>query len=98
MQKYILLSSLTTLGRRTLKERPARMKEVDDEIEAMGIKVLSQFATLGPFDFVNIVEAPNNDVISKLSIELTSRGTLQITTLPAIEIDNFIEILNIEYD
>ena len=45
MQKYILLSSLTTLGRRTLKERPARMKEVDDEIEAMGIKVLSQFAT-----------------------------------------------------
>ena len=91
MQKYILLSSLTTLGRRTLKERPARMKEVDDEIEAMGIKVLSQFATLGPFDFVNIVEAPNNDVISKLSIELTSRGTLQITTLPAIEIDNFIE-------
>ena len=98
MQKYILLSSLTTLGRRTLKERPARMKEVDDEIEAMGIKVLSQFATLGPFDFVNIVEAPNNDVISKLSIELTSRGTLQITTLTAIEIDNFIEKLNIEND
>ena len=98
MQKYILLSSLTTLGRRTLKERPARMKEVDDEIEAMGIKVLSQFATLGPFDFVNIVEAPNNDVISKLSIELTSRGTLQITTLPAIEIDNIIEKLNIEND
>ena len=98
MQKYILLSSLTTLGRRTLKERPARMKEVDDEIEAMGIKVLSQFATLGPFDFVNIVEAPNNDVISKLSIELTSRGTLQITTLPAIEIDNFIEKLSIELD
>ena len=98
MQKYILLSSLTTLCRRTLKERPARMKEVDDEIEAMGIKVLSQFATLGPFDFVNIVEAPNNDVISKLSIELTSRGTLQITTLPAIEIDNFIEKLNIEND
>ena len=98
MQKYILISSLTTLGRRTLKERPARMKEVDDEIEAMGIKVLSQFATLGPFDFVNIVEAPNNDVISKLSIELTSRGTLQITTLPAIEIDNFIEKLNIEND
>jgi len=53
MQKYILLSSLTTLGRRTLKERPARMKEVDNEIEAMGIKILGQFATLGPFDFVN---------------------------------------------
>ncbi|NSW88191.1 GYD domain-containing protein [bacterium] len=98
MQKYILLSSLTTLGRRTLKERPARMKEVDTEIRAMGIKILGQFATLGPFDFVNIVEAPNNEAISKLSIELTSRGTLQITTLPAIAIDDFIEKLNIEND
>mgnify|MGYP001215249650 FL=1 len=98
MQKYILLSSLTTLGRRTLKERPARMKEVDSEIRAMGIKILGQFATLGPFDFVNIVEAPNNEAISKLSIELTSRGTLQITTLPAIAIDDFIQKLNIDND
>ena len=64
----------------------------------MGIKILGQFATLGPFDFVNIVEAPNNEAISKLSIELTSRGTLQITTLPAIAIDDFIEKLNIEND
>ena len=62
MQKYILLSSLTTLGRRTLKERPARMKEVDTEIRAMGIKILGQFATLGPFDFVNIVVHTNNEV------------------------------------
>ena len=98
MQKYILLTSLTTLGRRTLKERPARMKEVDDEIRAMGIKIVGQFATLGPFDFINIVEAPNNEAISKLSIELTSRGTLQITTLPAIDIDSFIEKLNVDND
>lgn len=74
------------------------MKEVDDEIRAMGIKILSQFATLGPFDFVNIVEAPNNEAISKLSIELTSRGTIQITTLPAIDIDTFVETLKIEND
>ena len=98
MPKYILLSSLTPVGRRTLKERPTRMKEVDDEIRAMGIKILSQFATLGPFDFVNIVEAPNNEAISKLSIELTSRGTIQITTIPAIDIDTFIETLKIEND
>jgi uncharacterized protein with GYD domain len=64
----------------------------------MGIKILGQFATLGPFDFINIVEAPNNEAISKLSIELTSRGTLQITTLPAIDIDNFIEKLNVDND
>ena len=53
----------------------------DDEIEKMGIKILKQYATLGPFDFINIVEAPNNDAISKLSIELTSRGTIQIESI-----------------
>tara|TARA_B100000700_G_scaffold4277_1_gene4881 strand:+ start:3706 stop:3930 length:225 start_codon:yes stop_codon:yes gene_type:complete len=72
------------------------MKEVDKEIESMGIKILSQYATLGPFDFVNVVEAPDNDSISKLSIELTSRGTIQITTLPAINIDTFIKHLKSE--
>ena len=74
MPRYILLTSLTPEGRKTLKERPYRMKEVDKEIESMGIKILSQYATLGPFDFVNVVEAPDNEAISKLSIELTSRG------------------------
>ena len=93
MPKYILLTSLTPEGRKTLKERPYRIREVDKEIESMGGKVLSQFETLGSFDFVNIVEAPDNETISRLSIELTSRGTIQITTLPAIDIDSFIKHL-----
>ena len=93
MPRYILLSTLTTEGRKTLKEKPYRIREVDEEIEKMGIKILKQYATLGPFDFVNIVEAPSNDEISKLSIELTSRGTIQITTLPAIDIDSFVKCL-----
>ena len=65
MPRYILLSTLTTEGRKTVKQNPNRIKEVDDEIEKMGIKILKQYATLGPFDFINIVEAPNNDAISK---------------------------------
>ena len=93
MPRYILLSTLTTEGRKTVKQNPNRIKEVDDEIENMGIKILKQYATLGPFDFINIVEAPNNDAISKLSIELTSRGTIKIKTLPAIDIDSFVEYL-----
>ena len=68
MPRYILLSTLTTEGGKTVKQNPNRIKEVDDEIEKMGIKILKQSATLGPFDFINIVEAPNNDAISKLSI------------------------------
>jgi uncharacterized protein with GYD domain len=87
--KYILLSTLTDEGRKTIKMRPERIKEVNKEIERMGVKVLEQYAVLGPYDFVNIVEAANNETISRVSIELGSRGTVKIMTLAAIPIDKF---------
>jgi len=90
---YILLSKLTTEGRRTIKARPERIKEVNREIEAFGAKVLEQYSVLGPYDFVNIVEAPSNDAIVQVSIELGSRGTVQITSMPATSIDNFISMI-----
>ena len=93
MPIYILLSKLTTEGRRTIKGKPERIKEVNHEIEAFGAKVLEQFAVLGAYDFVNIVEAPNNEAISQVSIELGSRGTVQITSMPAIPIEKFIAIV-----
>ncbi len=91
MPIYVLLSTLTDEGRKTVKERPKRIKEVNREIEALGAKVLSQYALLGPYDFVNIVEAPDNKTISRVSLELGSRGTVQIMSLAAIPIDEFIE-------
>jgi len=90
MPRYILLSKLTDEGWKTIKERPERIKEVNKELEAFGVKVLSQYATLGEYDFVNVVEAADNKTIAKISIELGSRGTIQITTIPAIHIDEFI--------
>jgi uncharacterized protein with GYD domain len=87
--KYIMLSTLTDEGRKTIKMRPERIKEVNREIEKMGVKVLEQYAVLGPYDFVNIVEAANNETISRVSIELGSRGTVKIMTLAAIPIDIF---------
>lgn len=90
MPRYILLSKLTDEGWKTVKERPERIKEVNRELEAFGVKVLSQYATLGEYDFVNVVEAADNKTIAKVSIELGSRGTIQITTIPAIPIDEFI--------
>jgi uncharacterized protein with GYD domain len=87
--KYIMLSTLTDEGRKTIKMRPERIKEVNKEIEKMGVKVLEQYAVLGPYDFVNIVEAENNETISRVSIELGSRGTVKIMTLAAIPIDKF---------
>lgn len=93
MPIYILLSKLTSEGRKTIKERPHRIIEVNKEIEAFGAKVLQQYAVLGAYDFVNIVEASNNEAILKVSIELGSRGTVQITSLPAMPMEEFISML-----
>jgi uncharacterized protein with GYD domain len=93
MPTYILLSNLTDEGRKTLKERPERLKEVNQEIEKMGARVLTQYALLGVYDFINIVEASSNEAIARISVELGSRGTVQLTTLAAMTIDAFAEIL-----
>ncbi len=83
-----MLSNRTDEGRKTVKMRPERIKEVNDEIEKMGAKVLEQYAVLGEYDFINILEAPNNETISKVSIELGSRGTIQFITLAAMPIED----------
>jgi uncharacterized protein with GYD domain len=93
MATYIMLSTLTDEGSVTLKTKPDRIKEVNKEIEGMGVKITAQYATLGIYDFVNILEAPDNDTIAKVSVELGSRGSVRLTTLPAISIDHFISIL-----
>jgi len=90
MPTYILLSTLTAEGRKTVKSKPERIKEVSKEVEALGARVIGQYAVLGPYDFVNILEAPDNETISRISVELGSRGTVQIMTLPAIPLDQFV--------
>jgi uncharacterized protein with GYD domain len=87
MAIYVMLSTLTDEGRKTLKSNPQRIQEVNKEVEAMGVKILSQYALLGPYDFVNILEAPDNKTITKVAVELGSRGTLQTMTLAAMTID-----------
>ncbi len=90
MPTYILLSKLTDEGWKTVREKPERIKEVNRELETMGVKVVHQYATLGSYDFVNIVEASDNKTIARISIEMGSRGTVQIMSVPAIPIDEFI--------
>ncbi|RME44528.1 MAG: GYD domain-containing protein [Chloroflexi bacterium] len=91
MPTYILLSSLTDEGAKTIKRNPARIKEVNQELEKdFGITVKEQFAVLGPYDFVSVVEAPDNQTIARVSAELASRGSIKIQTLTAIPIDDFI--------
>jgi uncharacterized protein with GYD domain len=93
MATYLLLSTLTDEGRKTLKDRPERLQEVNKELETMGARVVAQYAVLGGYDFVNVVEAPSNEVIARISVELGARGTVQITTLPALSVEAFVDLL-----
>ena len=93
MSIYIMMTNLTDEGRKTVKANPQRIKEVNKEVEAMGVKILAQYVTLGQYDFINILEAPNNETVAKVAMELGSRGTLQTTTLAALTLDNFINTL-----
>jgi uncharacterized protein with GYD domain len=93
MAKFVMLTTLTDEGRKTITENPRRIREVNKEVEAMGAKVLAQYAVLGPYDFVNILEASGNEAVSKVAIALGSRGTLQTMTLAAMDIDAFIASL-----
>jgi uncharacterized protein with GYD domain len=87
---YIMLSILTPEGVQTIKNNPKRIREVNREVEQLGATVKAQWATLGQFDFVNVVEAPDEKTISRVSLELGSRGTARYETLVAIPIDDFI--------
>ena len=90
MAKFLMLTTLTDEGRKTIMENPGRIKEVNKEVEAMGTKILAQYALLGPYDFVNILEAPSNEAISRVAATLGARGTLQTMTMAAMDVDAFI--------
>ena len=93
MARYIIISTLTDEGARTLKKNPGRVKEVNAELKDMGVKVLDQYAVLGNFDFLTIVEADDETMITKAVVEIASRGSIKTATYKAIHIDEFIESL-----
>jgi uncharacterized protein with GYD domain len=90
---FILLSTLTQQGIQTLKSNPERLRQVNHDVEELGCRVLHQWATLGEFDFVNIVEAPDIATVAKVSVALSARGSTKIETLPALEIEEFLQTL-----
>jgi uncharacterized protein with GYD domain len=90
---YIMLTTLNPDGVQTIKNNPARIKEVNKEVEQLGATVKAQWATLGRFDFINVIEAPDEQTIARVSLELGSRGTGKYETLPAIPIDDFISAI-----
>jgi uncharacterized protein with GYD domain len=91
MGSYVILSKLTDEGRKTIKEKPKRILEVNKELEKMGVRVKEQYAVLGPYDFVNIVEAKDNETVMKMSLEMGARGSVELLTLAAIPVSEIIK-------
>jgi len=87
---YVMLSTLTPEGVQTVKNNPSRIREVNEEVEQLGAKVLAQWAVLGRFDFVNVIEAPDETTMARVSLELGSRGTARYESLVAIPVEDFI--------
>ena len=93
MPTYLMLTTLTEKGVQTLKSNPARLREVNRDVEELGARVLHQWASLGEYDFVNIVEAPDDLTIAKVSIALGARGSAKLESLPLIPVDAFLSSL-----
>jgi len=90
---YVMLSTLSESGRKVLRERPGWIRKVNADVERMGARVVAQYAVLGPYDFVTILEAADNETVSSISIEMGARGSVQMMTMPAIPLDTFISRL-----
>ena len=92
---YIMFSKLTERGRDRVRTHPERILEVNHEVELRGCHVVAQYAMMGDYDFVTIIEAPDNGEMSRIAIELGARGTIDTTTYTAIPIEEFIEIMRV---
>jgi uncharacterized protein with GYD domain len=90
---YAMLSTLGPDGWETLRQKPDRIMQVRTEVEALGLKVHAQYALMGQYDFLNILEAPDDQTMAKAAIMLAARGTMRTTTLPAIPVADLIERL-----
>lgn len=93
MAYYLMLTKLTSEGRKTIRSKPSRLKEVNREVETMGVKIIAQYFLLGTYDFLNILSAPDHWNVSRVAMELGARGTLETMTMPAIPVNEFIRYM-----
>jgi uncharacterized protein with GYD domain len=94
MPTYAMLTTLGPDGWATVRENPERIREVTREVESMGLKVVVQYALMGQYDFLNVIEAPDEATMARAAITLAARGTMRTTTLQAISVDELIASLN----
>jgi uncharacterized protein with GYD domain len=93
MPVFVMLSTIGPDGFHKLNTQPERLREVNEEVEALGVRILVQYALLGQYDFLNIIEAPDDVTVAKLATKLAARGTMKTTTIKAIEVEDYINAL-----
>ena len=93
MPKYVMLSTIGPDGWATIREKPERIRGVTEEVEAMGLTVIAQYAVMGQYDFVNIIDAPDEATMARAAVMLAARGTMRTTTMQAIPVDDLIALL-----
>lgn len=93
MPKFVMLSTIGPDGFATLRDNPERLRQVTADVEAMGVTVLAQYAVLGQWDFLNIIEAPDAAAMTRVATTLAARGTMKATTLPLVEVEDYITVL-----
>ena len=93
MPTYILLSTLSGEGVDSLKRNPSRLQQVNAQVEAMGARILEQWAVLGPVDFVTVIEAPDELTVARIAVEIGARGSTRIQSMPAIPVPEFLDAL-----
>ncbi len=93
MPIYVMLTNLTDEGRKTVQLNPERIKQVNQEVHEMGAKIIAQYALLGQYDFINVLDAPDNETIVRIAMDLGARGTMTSTTMAAITVDQFIDAM-----
>jgi len=93
MPLYVMLTRLSADGRKSMMNNPQRAFEVNKEVEAMGAKIVAQYALLGSYDFINILEAQSNEAIARVASEIGSRGTLEPITMAAITMQDYVREL-----
>jgi uncharacterized protein with GYD domain len=93
MPTYVILSNLSEQGLQTLRANPDRLREVNRDVEELGAKVLHQWFLLGPYDFVNVVEAPDATTMAKISVAIGARGSTNMQSYEAIEVEQFLDLV-----
>jgi uncharacterized protein with GYD domain len=93
MPTYLMLTTLTEKGTQTLNSNPGRLREVNADVEELGATILHQWACLGEYDFVSIVEVADDIAMARLSVKLAARGSVKFETLPLLSVDAVLDAL-----